>query len=368
MRPWASDATIGPAAASAGAARGQAGATPWRRMRRFFIVVTPAVLGLGLALAGCGPEVIEAPEGSLLREPLRELPERFVEVGLYPRAPDFDAVAARAVFYAPAWPLWSNGSAKERYIVLPEGATIDTASEPWVFPTGTLLFKTFSYGDENDRRPVETRVMRLGADERWDYGTYRWSEDGTTADLVDPSAPDPVSVESGQGPITHTIPAKLECRSCHESRPGEVLGFEPLQLGDAEAEGGSQLDQLSTRGLFSAPPLAPSIDHPDPETRAVLGLFYGDCVHCHNGWDGPSSSFDLRPGVALENTIGKMTASSASAFGVRIVPGDPSASILFQSYSAETSDSEVKLMPPVGVDVRDAASIELLRAWILELD
>ncbi len=324
---------------------------------------TPPVLLPLLALCSCGPGPIEAPEGSLLREPLRALPERFSEVGLYPVAPDF-TVPAQAVPYEPAWPLWSNGSAKRRHIVLPAGETIDAGAAPWVFPAGTLLFKTFLYPDEGFRdglRPIETRLMRLDAEGTWDYATYRWNGDGSEATLVDPTAPDPVPIAGEGGDFVHTIPAKLECRTCHESREGEVLGFEPLQLSD-------QLSALGELGLFAAtPPAAAPIDHDDPVTREILGRFYGDCVHCHNGGDGPSSSFDLRPDVALENTIGVMTASSASAFGVRIVPGDPAASILFQSYSGETSDPEVKLMPPVGVDVRDDASIELLRGWIADL-
>ena len=320
-----------------------------------------------VGLAGCGPDVVEAPEGSLIRDPLRELPQRFSEVGLYPAAPDFEAVPGQAVFYEPAWPLWSNGSAKRRYIVLPAGETIDTSAAPWTFPAGTLLFKTFLYGDADALRPVETRLMRLGADGSWDYATYRWAEGAETASLVDPSAPAPVEVESSQGPLVHTIPAKLECRACHESRDGEVLGFEPLQLAGADGDG-AQLGELAARGLFvSTPPAPPPIEAADAVTRTLLGRFYGDCVHCHNGGDGPSSSFDLRPEVALENTVGVMTASSASAAGIRIVPGDPAASVLFQAYSGETDDPEVKPMPPVGVDLRDEASIELLRGWIAGL-
>ncbi len=323
----------------------------------------PLVLTL-VALSSCGPDSLEAPEGSLLREPLQALPERFSEVGLYPVAPDF-SVPAQAVPYEPVWPLWSNGSAKRRYIVIPKGETIDTRVTPWVFPAGTLLFKTFLYTDDSfsdGLRPIETRLMRLDTEGTWDYATYRWNGDGSEATLVDPAAPDPVPVSTEGEEFVHTIPAKLECRTCHESREGEVLGFEALQLGD-------QLDVLGGKDLFAeTPATAAPIDHDDPVTRELLGRFYGDCVHCHNGGDGPSSSFDLRPDVALENTIGVMTASSASAFGIRIVPGDPAASILFQSYSGETSDSEVKLMPPVGVDVRDDASIELLRGWILNLN
>jgi hypothetical protein len=49
------------------------------------------------------------------------------------------------------------------------------------------------------------------------------------------------------------------------------------------------------------------------------------------------------------------------------VPGSPETSILFLAFSGETDDPEVSAMPPMGVDVRDQAAIELLRAFILEL-
>jgi hypothetical protein len=326
------------------------------------------LIATSLGALGCEPELLIAPEGSLLRDPSQDFPERFSEVGLYPAAPDFDAVPSAAHAYEPAWPLWSNGSAKRRHIVLPSGETIDNTRTLWRFPAGTLLFKTFLYPDPalaTDLRPIETRVMRLNAAGEWDYAAYRWREDATEADLVDPAMPTPVPVRSTGDDLLHTIPAALECRTCHESRDGEVLGFEPLQLGGLRESGGTQLDQLAERGLFAVPPApAEPIEHEDPTTQAVLGYFYGDCVHCHNGGDGPSSSFDLRPAVALDNTIGVMTASSASAFGVRIVPGDPAASILFQSTSGETPDAEVKLMPPLGVDVRNPETVELLRGWI----
>ena len=58
--------------------------------------------------------------------------------------------------------------------------------------------------------------------------------------------------------------------------------------------------------------------------------------------------------------------SSASADGIRIVPGSPDESVLFAAV-AGSGDIETKDMPPVGVALRDAAAIELLREWIVAL-
>jgi len=145
------------------------------------------------------------------------------------------------------------------------------------------------------------------------------------------------------GDVEHTVPSRFDCRSCHESGAGPILGFSPLQLGEERVEAnGAPVD--------------------------VLGWFEGNCTHCHHGGGVGSSSFDLRHDVAVANTVGVDTASSASAAGTRIVPGDPEASLLFQAVSGETDDPDVLPMPPVGVDVRDARAIEALRNWIEGLD
>lgn len=299
---------------------------------------------------------------SLLANPLEPFPADFADVGLYPAPPQWDEVPAVAVRYEPVWPLWSNGSEKHRYLVLPEGGVIDNAQEPWVFPPGTLIFKTFLYPAEDDGLvPVETRILRLTETDGWEYAVYLWSADGSQAEQLDFDLPTPVHVDLDGG-FTHTVPAELECRSCHESSFSEALGLSNLQLADA-------LPELQAAGLLAEPPpAAPErIEHASEATRQILGSWHGNCVHCHNGTDGPSSSFDLRYDVALQNTIDRETESSASAAGIRIVPGEPEESILFLAVSGETDDPEVKEMPPVGVDVLDGDHIEALRRWILEL-
>lgn len=320
--------------------------------------------------AGCpsGDGTFEAratpPVGSLVTDPLAPLPETLADVGIYPQAPDLSVVADTALHYVPAWPLWSSGSDKHRYLVLPEGTAVDTSDpDRWVFPAGTLLFKTFLYDDGPGgcARPVETRLIRKTEDGSWDYAVYGWDESGSQAALLDIGEPVPIAVMGEGGAFDHHVPARIECRACHESSVAEVLGASRLQLS-------AQLDELTAVGVLSHANDAEIIDHPDDTTRRVLGMFTGNCVHCHNGSGGPSSSFDLRHDVALANTVDHETESSASASGIRIVPGAPETSILFLAFSGETDDPEVSAMPPMGVDVRDQAAVELLRTFISELD
>jgi hypothetical protein len=324
--------------------------------------------GRGLASLDSG---IEMEPGTLVADPLMPFPDSLLDVGIYPLAPDLSVVPERVVPYAPVWPLWSNGSDKHRYMVLPEGETIDT-SEPgaWTFPPGALLFKTFLYDDgfEGCPRPVETRIMRKSPEGRWDYAVYGWDPAGEHAERLDIAEPIPIAVTGPTGAFEHHVPARIECRACHESSIGESLGLERLQLSAALGEATThQLEDFEARGLLSHAVTAERIEHADETTFEVLGMFHGNCVHCHNGSDGPSSSFDLRHEVALANTIGRETESSASAAGIRIVPGRPEESILFLAVSGEHDDPEIKPMPPTGVDVRDEASIELLRELILGL-
>jgi hypothetical protein len=304
-----------------------------------------------------------AAPGTLLADPTLPFPATLSEVGLYPEAPRLDRVPLQAVAYTPRWELWSNGLDKERFVRIPDGAQVGTVNpDDWDFPVGTLFFKTFGVGEG----PIETRILRVTAD-GLDYAVYGWNEAATEAWLLDMKEPAsvPVVLEGGDE-FDHEVPSKLQCRKCHESAPEWVLGFSALQLVDEQnEEPRQQIAALRDAGLLDGPGAESisQIAHDDPLTAQVLGYFHGNCVHCHNGSDGPSSSFDLGWQVALENTLGKPTEGIASAVGLRVVPGDPDASIVYQAL-LDDSGNEARTMPPVGVQRRDTESIEMIRTWI----
>lgn len=307
-------------------------------------------LAAALAAAACATN-----EPWFFDDPEQPLPRNLSELELDSNR----ATTAPLRPYEPTWPLWSSGSEKRRLAFLP--AAIDTSdSEAWSFSPGTTFLKTFSYaGEDGSSRPIETRVLRL-VDAGWTYDVYRWASDGSDAKLADIDQSILVEVvDERQMRFEHRIPSRLDCRTCHESAAGPVLGFSELQLDD------DSLAALDAEGLRSDAERPPErIRHEDPTARAVLGMFHGNCVHCHNGGNGPSASFDLRHSVAFANTIDRPTESSASAAGIRIAPGRPERSILFLAYSGETDAPDVKLMPPLGVDRRDADLIAVLRDWI----
>jgi hypothetical protein len=292
-----------------------------------------------------GPSTASALE-ALLRDPSLPLPGDLDGVGLFRRAGDLHSHDALARPYTPQHELWSNGSVKLRHLAVPPGEQVDTAGgEPWVFPVGTMIFKTFAYSDPNTPAslvPVETRVMRKTPD-GWTYAAYAWRPDAQSAELVPLDAPLPVAVTAPDGTaLLHEIPSRFECRTCHEASHHEVLGITELQ--------------------------AASIDHPDPTTRQVMGYMVGNCVHCHNDSARTRSVLDLHPERFLEQTVHRPTEGSGTAVGVRVVPGHPEASILLQSMTWSEARMGIRPMPPLGVQRLDEEGIGLVEQWIAGLD
>jgi len=310
-----------------------------------------------VSCSACGGNEPSAGEPTLIDEPTLEFPAKLSQVGLYDDLAEQRA-SAQAVPYTPRAALWSNGLAKERFIVVPAGTSIDAKDTDWVFPAGTLLFKTF-LGDEG---PVETRIVRT-TDAAPDFASYRWQ--GDEAYLLDGERGVDVEVPVDGASTAHEIPSIRSCEQCHESAANPVLGFTPLELSGEDGEAVEQVERLVNAGVISPnPKLDGALDEFRGTEQDVLSYLVGNCVHCHNDSGGIASSFDLRPEGAFEALIDQPTASSASAVGIRVVPGKPGESILFQAVSGETDDPEVKSMPPIGVQRRDATGIELLRSWI----
>ncbi len=306
----------------------------------------------------------QGPLGAFVADPGKPLPARLSELGLYDSDSGLSALLP-ALEYEPGYPLWSDGGEKRRAIALPEGSSID-AGDPrrYEFPAGTLIAKTFAYRTPASPAqivPVETRILRRSAG-AWELSAYAWDDAGQDAELLDLKRSQTRQVLDDSGElIEHSIPSRLECRQCHESSDSEVLGINELQL----ARSGS-LDALADR--ISPPPTAPfqALPSHGPLTQAVLGYFVGNCSHCHNGSNGAASSFDLRPQVALQNLVNVPTESSATADGIRVVPGEPDQSVLFLGVRAE-GELEVKKMPPLGVARRDDEAVRLLREFITAL-
>jgi hypothetical protein len=285
------------------------------------------------------------------------LPELVSEVGLYAD------VAARTAYadvleYVPNHPLYSNGLDKERHVYLPEGKAIQVdGAEPWTFPVGTVLAKTFLY----EGAAVETRLL-FRTPQGWDYGLYQWLPGGADAELLSGNWAE-VPVELGGGELTHTLPSRLDCRTCHETH--EAVADSPV-IGISDLQTGADLIEAEA---FSEPPATTTVRGRTDQETAALSYFVGNCIACHNGGPSINAAFSLYPEDAVANTVDQPTESETGE-GIRVVPGDPDQSVLYITVvEAGTPDyrGPFKAMPPLGADVIDPAANKLLRDWIENL-
>lgn len=276
--------------------------------------------------------------------------------------------------YAPRYVLWSDGSTKERYIRLPAATSID-ASDPdtWIFPVGTVLWKTFSSGGTR----VETRIMRkilpgLGAS-AWEMRTYAWNAAGTgvvevTAGLVDVLG------------TTHDIPpAPGSCEQCH-NRGDAVAGFSALQLNHAGA--GVSLTDLVTSGRLEGLPSGFDVSqaHLPPTlsatAEAAIGYLHANCGNCHRGALGagglelwaPIGITDEAQLPVFTTGVGQVT-SNYMAGAMRIDPGSPSTStVVSRMATRDVPDAGTEdQMPPIASEAVDTAGVAAVSAWIESL-
>jgi hypothetical protein len=304
-------------------------------------------------------------------DPLGPVPPLLSEAGLFSDA-ELKTPIERAIRYEPTLPLWSNGTDKERFMLLPEGGEVDTSDRAaWDFLPGTLFVKTFSLVDLTGvSKRIETRIIRRTAS-GYDFHAYKWGGSDRNAYLLSLEQSVPVRIQVGEEAyVDHTIPSAFDCRTCHESNRTVVIGFDELRLnGPRAGQTGTQLAALAAAGVLSAslPAEAAHVRAPDELTAEVLGYLHGNCAHCHNGSPRASSALSLEHDVALVNTIGVETQASGQAAGIRIVPGSPAESILLQAFLRDTNARELTDMPPVGVQELDADAAMMLRDWISSL-
>jgi hypothetical protein len=327
--------------------------------------------GFPAALVGCG-EPSAAAHGAL--------PERLSETGLFADVRSGELAPGVRPF-SPQYPLWTDGAAKRRWVLLPEGARIDARDpDAWSFPIGTKFWKEFAFGER-----VETRHIARGADGEWRYATYLWEADGSDA-VRAPEDGVRGACATGLGTV-HDIPSVQDCRACHEGSPSRILGFGALQLAaerdplaphaETPEPGSLQLEELlAEERLLGAPAeiRAASLQAGarTPRERAVLGTLHANCGGCHNA-SGPLAPLGLdlrhRSGVAppaLATTVGRMSSFrlDGEAEAARVEPGAPERSVLYQRMDSRFGAFQ---MPPLGTHARDEDALALLAAWIREL-
>lgn len=271
-------------------------------------------------------------------------------------------VPAGAIPYDVTTPLWSDGAAKERFVVVPKGAKVTTRADgDLVFPVGTIAVKTFAV----DGKRIETRLYVQHELEDWSGYSYAWNEAGTDAELVIGSRVKPLA-----GGKSWYFPSSADCSACHTPAAGYTLGLEAKQL----AGHGDALARLEAK--VGAPVARPgaalvAVDAPLPATAEARARSYlhANCATCHREGSatGTVVDLDLRIDTPLAKT-GLCNEAQAGTVelqaGARIVAaGEPAASVVL----ARMRTLDERRMPKLGSGVVDEAGVAAVEAWIREL-
>ncbi len=296
--------------------------------------------------------------------------------------------------YEPRFPLYSDGTAKVRYIKLPAGAVIDpTTKELWRFPVGTKIWKEFKTGE----RVIETRYMEK-REGQWVFGTYAWNEAQTEASSwsgaeIPAAASVPVATTNGATQmVDYAIPAFEDCLTCHKqhgagttaaTRPDPVLGFQAVQLERPVIEALVAQNALTEPGINWA---AHAIFANDDRERQVIGYMHGNCGHCHN----PRRPEIVPPmggeAYALNYNLATITQRDESLFIQLIDRPITNANVLIPGIASpstikpgKTKESMLYFrmlgaqppfaMPKIGVRSKDYGFTNgVLKGWIKDLD
>ncbi len=325
----------------------------------------------------CGDDGGDSPDGGSTEPPYALLSQYgFFEGDGHTQEP-----VAGVVPFEVNSPLFADFAGKHRFIVLPRGGKITYGPGlPWVFPTGTFIVKTFSYGT----RLIETRVLIKKAS-GWLPTTYLWNDGQTEAMLQLIGARVMVTVTDDMGasaPLEYRVPNQNQCYGCHGS-PGatDVLGIKTRQLNRTFDYGSgpeNQIDHMIGLGMFDGAVGGPETRSalPDPygtggtlETRARAWL-EANCAHCHNP-AGAAGSTNLYLNVGTTNPIDfgvcrTPNAAGAGAGGRRfdIVPGKPDESVM--TFRIASTAPEIK-MPEMPIQLVDHRGVSLITEWIASL-
>lgn len=319
------------------------------------------------------------------------LPQTLTQTGAFDSVADLST--ATGVFpYEPIVSFWSDHAIKQRWFSLPGTDPFEySTNEPWVKPLGSVFIKHFELemerGVPESRRRIETRFLVMS-----DFGaygvSYQWDEAGESAQLA-PSEGVNLALdiidENGQ-PMTQNwrIPSRSQCMECHTRSSDFVLSFNTRQLHQEGATFGEEehmIRALTENGYLSNGPSEEDLQRilplaekddlsVDVEHRARSYLA-ANCMPCHQEGGTAPANFDLRPHLALHETllingpVGNDVGGGVTSNHRLIVPGDIQHSVLLQRLCACDGFSR---MPPLASNEIDEEGVQLIADWILSLE
>ena len=283
-------------------------------------------------------------------------------------------------------PLFSDYASKYRFVWMPPGTSAQyEPDDPFDFPVGTVLAKTFSFPTSRDssERLIETRLL-VHTKTNWTPLLYIWDAD--QQDAIQQLVPDPVRVRwteiSGRlHEFTYRIPNVNECHECHDNnRALRPIGPKARNLNKDYAYRSGTDNQLTywarigyLQGL-PAPELRPSVakwDKPESGSLESRARAYLDnnCAHCHQpGGQAGYTGVDFRLAQTELAGLGLCkspnSAGEVGALRYDVVPGRPDESILIYRLASTAPKTS---MPPLSRDVVHVEGLQLVREWIASL-
>jgi putative heme-binding domain-containing protein len=249
------------------------------------------------------------------------------------------------------------------------------------FPKNAVLVRTISIGTWQ----METQLLHYdGVD--WNAYSYAWRDDQLDADLVPADGLDK-EFHDGDRQRVWQFHSRTQCMSCHSTWSEFALAFQPEQLNRPGFSGRNQLISFSELGLLerigekgnALPPydawsaeherkLVNPTDATQPLEARARAYLHANCGHCHT--DGGGGAVDLRlqfpvatdqmKAVGVRPTRGDFALPGACI----IKPGDACASTLYFRMAKFGRDR----MPHIGSEFPDESGLQLIAAWIAELD
>ena len=277
--------------------------------------------------------------------------------------------ASGLIPYEPAAPFWSDDTAKERWLALPNSTSIGVAADgDFEFPNGTVLMKHFRLNGAL----VETRLFMRHLDGDWAGYSYEWNAQRSDATLVQGGKTVAVGSQSW------IFPSGNDCLTCHTAAAGFALGLEAAQLNHDFTYAGTgrtanQLRTLDAITLFATPfgdpALRPAMPDPfdaaAPLAERARAYLHTNCAQCHRAGGPTPSSMDLRYATLLSSTnacgVPPQSGDVGLGAGAQIIaPGDASNSVLVERMGRRDANA----MPPLASNLVDTDGIALLRQWI----
>ncbi|MGE0785261.1 MAG: SO2930 family diheme c-type cytochrome [Sandaracinaceae bacterium] len=282
-------------------------------------------------------------------------------------------------------PLFSDYANKHRFVRLPEGGQVHyTDTGDWVWPSGTVIVKTFGYlADLRDpslgERIVETRLLVLDELGEWHPYVYTWDDDMRDATRARAGARVDVAwthTDGSQRTLQYRVPNEVQCANCHGgTQPATPIGPRTAQIdtnNDYGAGPENQIAHFESLGWFDGPVPSARMHFEDPEGTGDLdararAYLDANCSHCHNE-HGAAAQSGLWLGAdittpAMFGVCKRPVAAGAGAGGRRfdIVPGQPDDSVMV--FRMESEEPGIK-MPELPSQLSHAEGVALIREWI----